>query len=328
VSIAVGIVAFLSGQHLAPAKCTGYSQGSALSKEPQQVCQSCTSQEELDANLVVSPSQAIQNFTQRVGKRCVDRSDRSCPPGHFGEACAHDISTVYFEHEVYQGFTPLLDAKAGGWSPGQEFYEQRVREISPTLIIEVGVWRGLSLGYLASAMKQLTGGGTIFAVDTWLGAPEFWNRRFTNGKFDPTRDMRLKNGYPQVYFDFLSNVVNNGIQDVVIPLPVPSLIAAQLFREMNVSADIIHIDAAHEYESVTQDIELWFPLLDDCGMLLGDDWSPSWMGVIEAVCEFACKHNVNVHTMSNKWWILKEEVLNSRVDEVPDKECIRTCVSK
>lgn len=35
------------------------------------------------------------------------------------------------------------------------------------------------------------------------------------GKNDPSRDLMWKNGYPQVYYVFLSNMVKQGLQDMV-----------------------------------------------------------------------------------------------------------------
>ena len=66
----------------------------------------------------------------------------------------------------------------------------------------------------------------MFCVDTWLGAPEFWNLRFSGGEHDPARDMALKNGYPTVYWTFLSNMVQANVSDYIVPVPMPSRMAA------------------------------------------------------------------------------------------------------
>jgi hypothetical protein len=51
-------------------------------------------------------------------------------------------------------------------------------------------------------------------------------------------------------------------------------------------ADLIYIDASHEYGPVKDDIAAFWPLLNDNGIMLGDDYSPSWKGVVQAVNEF------------------------------------------
>jgi predicted O-methyltransferase YrrM len=251
---------------------------------------------------------------------------RKCHLGHFGPKCAINITAFYYEHDVYEGFEPLSEAQMSGWSPTKEFYADIVSQVKPRLIVEVGVWRGLSLIYLASSLKELTGGGAVIAVDTWLGAPEFWNRKFSSGAKDATRDLRWKHGYPQVYYEFLSNVVKNDLQDTVIPLPVPSRTAAQLLEEKKISADIIHIDAAHEYDSVVEDINIWFPILAEGGVLLGDDFSDSWPGVVQAACEFADKLSVDLHNHGKKWWIYKTASDNQR--RSPSRARIKNCTSR
>jgi len=248
-----------------------------------------------------------------------------CPLGHFGGECQHSLKSFYFEHDVYGQFQPLKDASLSGWSPGKSFYERLVHEVHPKLIVEVGVWRGLSLVHLAESLKEIMSGGAVIAVDTWLGAPEFWNRRHTNGAFDTERDLKWKHGYPQVYYDFLSNIAMHRLKDVVVPLPVPSVIAAQLLREKDILADILHIDAAHEYESVREDIATWFPLLTNHGILLGDDFNEHWPGVVKAACEFAHESKVKVYCSGKKWWIKKAEVVRN-AETYP--ETIESCISK
>jgi hypothetical protein len=65
----------------------------------------------------------------------------------------------------------------------------------------VGTWKGLSASYLAGYLK-LRRSGVLLCVDTWLGALEFWNRRFSGASksFDATRNLHLKHGWPTVYF--------------------------------------------------------------------------------------------------------------------------------
>jgi predicted O-methyltransferase YrrM len=75
-------------------------------------------------------------------------------------------------------------------------------------------------------------------------------------------------------------------------------------------ADVIHIDAAHEYDDVKEDIRLWWPLVRPCGVLLGDDYTHYWPGVVQAVDEFANEKQVAVNvagkdTGYDKWWVRK-----------------------
>jgi hypothetical protein len=141
----------------------------------------------------------------------------------------------------------------------------------------------------------------IIAVDTWLGAPEFW----TWGIDDPTRglSLRRRNGYPTVYETFVKNMKKLGHDDVVAPLPLSSDCAASVLKYYDIRADAIYVDAAHEYASVKNDIDTYYELLKDGGMLFGDDYdAQNWPGVVRAVDE---KFEGRASTNLGVWSILK-----------------------
>lgn len=154
---------------------------------------------------------------------------------------------------------------------------------SPMTVIEVGSWKGLSTSHMAASCKEHKKEANIIAVDTWLGAPEFW----TWGLHDPTRGGSLlrKHGYPHVYETFIKNMKALGHEDMVCPLPLTSASAYHVLKYYELYADIIYIDAAHEYESVKQDITTYWELLKPGGMMFGDDYVNAWPGVIQAVDE-------------------------------------------
>lgn len=153
-------------------------------------------------------------------------------------------------------------------------------------IIEVGSWKGKSCITIANTLKQL--GFTniiIIAVDTWLGAPEFW----TWGLNDPTRGLSLNivNGLPTVFYTFTKNIKYYNHDDIVAPFPISSAQAVEVLKHHNIKADIIYIDASHEYEPVKQDITSYWQLLNSGGTIIGDDYQGGWPGVIKAVDELS-----------------------------------------
>ena len=95
------------------------------------------------------------------------------------------VISLFQEHDPYTNLSlrpKLLD----GWSATPNYtYAKMVAKAKATVVVEVGVWRGLSAAHIALAMKARGHGGVLFAVDTWLGSIEFWNRRFTAGRPDP-----------------------------------------------------------------------------------------------------------------------------------------------
>ena len=165
-----------------------------------------------------------------------------------------------------------------------------------TTILEVGSWKGLSTSTMATICKKHSIKANIIAIDTWLGAPEFWGW----GLQDPTRgiSLRCKDGYPQVFYTFTKNMKSLGHDDTVIPFPISSLCAVDVLKYYNLQADIIYIDAAHEYESVKQDINKYLEILKPNGIIFGDDYNSNWPGVMQAVDEIF--HN-NKEVLGGVW---------------------------
>jgi Methyltransferase domain len=156
---------------------------------------------------------------------------------------------------------------------------------APLTIFEVGSWKGKSCITIANTVKKM--GFTnvrIIAIDTWLGAPEFW----TWGLNDSTRggSLKLSNGYPNVFYTFTKNIKYFGHADIVSPFPISSIQAADILTHYNIKADLIYVDASHEYVPVKADIAAFWPLLNDGGCMIGDDYSQNWPGVVQAVNEF------------------------------------------
>ena len=237
----------------------------------------------------------------------------SCPPGSFGDSCGYNITTLFNDHDPYASPGDLPNqSRLDGWSPPCDFYASLVRKYAVGFIVEVGVWKGKSAACLAGALRTAQRGALI-AVDTWLGALEFWTR-MRDRKKDPSRDLYFHHGYPQVYPHFLANVVREKLQKYVIPFPVPSRLTHDFIAELKgARPDLMHIDAAHEYDDATEDIRMWWALLRPGGVLLGDDFQPVWQGVVRAACEHAQKYGLQIFRPSQrgyvqkKWWVLKPE---------------------
>lgn len=172
------------------------------------------------------------------------------------------------------------------------------------IVLEVGSWKGLSTVTMANICKTLDIYPSIIAIDTWLGAPEFW----TWGIDDPTRGISLKkiHGYPTVYETFIKNVKSLGHDDLIIPLPISSIQAVEVLAYHRILADVIYIDAAHEYEAVYQDMCKYWDLLKSGGTMIGDDYIiHNWPGVVRAVDTFCSEKNLEKSLHGVVWSIRK-----------------------
>ena len=212
-----------------------------------------------------------------------------CAPGSGGPNCSISRASVpllALEGDDARGLQ-LRKPRLSGWSEraAASLLPALMRATNASVAVEVGVWRGLSASYIAGELRNRGLGGVLFAVDTFLGSLEFWTLRFSGGKRDPKRDLELSHGFPSMYYTFVSNMAHLNLSEYVVPLPLPSRTAAQLLNEQRVHADLIHIDASHEYRDVAEDLRQWLPLLSPCGVLVGDDYSDRWPGVVRAVNE-------------------------------------------
>lgn len=165
-------------------------------------------------------------------------------------------------------------------------FETFIKVVQPKIIIEVGSWKGSSAICMAKIIQKYNLDTTIICVDTWLGSPEHWLDKENKLLEWGFHNLNLKYGYPSLYYTFLNNVVLEKCEDVIVPFPGTSENAYQVFRNLNIIADLIYVDAAHEYEPALRDIRSYWQLLSDQGILCGDDYI-TFPGVTQAVNEFA-----------------------------------------
>ena len=192
------------------------------------------------------------------------------------------------------GFQPWpLDLQ--GWGGNHPIFSDLINKIKPNLIIEVGTWKGQSAINMARNLKKTNPQGKIYCVDTWLGAVEFWDT-LNNAE----RSLNQKFGYPQIYYQFLSNCIHENVLDVIIPFPTTSSIASKYFKAKQIKADMVYVDASHDEVDVLQDIQNYLPLVNHGGVLFGDDYC-TFTGVREAVNKSGNKFEV----IDERYWVIK-----------------------
>ncbi len=197
-----------------------------------------------------------------------------------------------------------------GWSvEGQQtdfrtindpIFSSLIELIKPKMIIEVGSWKGASAIHMAKLIQAHQLDTQILCIDTWLGSPEHWLSKGVkvtpqNQKFAATwgfDNLKLKQGYPSIYYTFLTNVILENCQQMITPFPSTSENAVKVLKKLQITADLIYIDAAHEYEPALRDMKLYWDLLSPSGVLLCDDYI-SHQFVTQAAIEFARAHANN-----------------------------------
>lgn len=212
---------------------------------------------------------------------------------------AADVMRAIHTRPIYEEIREVMGEDLQGWNSRAPILAELVAKHRPATIIDVGVWKGASTLYLAEALRDNGIDGCVIAVDTFLGSPEHWE--------PDEQDLpdRL-HGRPQLYEQFLSNVVRSGLQRYIVPLPQTSVNAAAILYQREIYADLVHIDAAHDYRSVAHDAITYWMLLNSGGWLVGDDYHSACPGVVQAADDFAA--NVRCELIvdeSYKWMVRK-----------------------
>lgn len=185
--------------------------------------------------------------------------------------------------DPYDGFAGNKEAvDLQGWGSDAPLLHQAVEKVKPSLVIEVGTWKGKSAVTIAGWLKALNVPSVIICVDTWLGSTE---HIVDPAKSHFAADLKLKNGYPQLYYTFLNNIVCSGHQDMIIPFPNTSENAAVVFAQLGIKADLIYVDASHEHDAALRDFRAYWPLVSEREALICDDFL-AWPGVTSALGQF------------------------------------------
>ncbi len=196
-----------------------------------------------------------------------------------------------------------------GWNSNTPIFEEVIRKLRPTTIVEVGAWKGASTAHMAGLCKGLGLETVIYSVDCWVG-PLGVRLAKTPKSHIPTHWTA-----PTFYQQFLYNIHKTGHSDCVVPFQAMSVPAAKVLGDWGVRPELIYEDAAHDFQSTWDELNVYWPLLAPGGIMLGDDYRSQKhvygeMDVGAAVRKFAEVNNLKYHvtndTRDAQWWIEKK----------------------
>ena len=191
------------------------------------------------------------------------------------------LKKVWRGQDPFQNYpSRLYRQDQQGWGSTHRYLTDAIETLRPSIVVEIGVWKGGSVISFASRMRDMNLDGVVIAVDTWLGSWDHW----TSDEW--FAHLNFSNGFPALYHTFAANIVGEGLQDYVLPLPLDSINAANVLRHHQVRPlDVVHIDGGHDYHAVTSDLREWWPMIRPEGVLIGDDY-PHWPEVKKAFDDF------------------------------------------
>jgi hypothetical protein len=143
---------------------------------------------------------------------------------------------------------------------GEDFYSTKTREeVIPQILVnnnlngkgvEIGVFKGQFSKHLLDNW-----GGTLYMVDPWR-------------ELDDYIDSSNHKNHPSAYLEAMQSI--KGYENRAFMIRALSNQVLDLFEDE--SLDFIYIDGNHTYNSVKEDMELWFPKLKKGGLFAGHDY--------------------------------------------------------
>ncbi len=220
---------------------------------------------------------------------------------------SHSLFEQLHEKNPYEGFEGKgLRYDPQGWNSERQIFHELIDQVLPNLVIEVGTWKGASAIYMGRHLQKKCPSAKILAVDTWLGALEFWERDQNPGLY---KALRHRQGFPSIYDQFLFNVIHAGLQEIIIPFPQTSLIVSRWLSRRGVRAKLIYIDGSHDAEDVALDLKNYYTILADGGMIFGDDYNSADEGVPRAVKQFTAEKRLALTLKENgQFWVIQKPV--------------------
>jgi predicted O-methyltransferase YrrM len=199
--------------------------------------------------------------------------------------------------DAFEDFSAVPGTRLWGWNGDRSIFPGLVSHLRPKLIIEVGSWMGLSAANLANSCAALDLDTAVICIDTWLGSKEHWRDPELKGHLE------MEYGRPTFYKRFLSNMIQAGCADKIVPLSMPSQIGASYLKDFKLQADLIYIDGSHDEKDVYDDLLAYWDLLSPGGAIFGDDWP--WDSVANAVKAFCAEVGVPYQVNDINWIIRK-----------------------
>ncbi|MEU8033613.1 class I SAM-dependent methyltransferase [Streptomyces sp. NPDC049099] len=212
-----------------------------------------------------------------------------------------NVQTLLHDTSPYAGFDGKgMSYDPQGWGSDHPVFTQEIERLTPGLIVEVGTWKGASALHMGKLVQRLGVDCEIVCVDSFLGSMEHWITQ--RGK----SELNLEFGHPQLYYQFLFNVLHDGLEDIITPFACTSTQAAKILAHYSIQCDLAYIDAGHEYPDVLTDIEHYWPLVREGGVMIGDDFSNNWPGVMRAAREFSDTNGLPLSIYDYKWVLRKD----------------------
>jgi hypothetical protein len=186
---------------------------------------------------------------------------------------------------------PTLYKEITGWCNYEPLYDKIYEEMPEGgKFLEVGLFMGKSIAYMAELVKLGTKNFTIYGIDHFKGSDEPLHHQMLQGV-----------SLADIYYQ---NIAAAQLHHI-ITLKTDSENGSLLFADE--SLDAVFIDAGHTFDDVYSDINRWLPKVKPYGTLAGHDYYGSHPGVKLAVDRYfdGTPWKVSSAIETECWWIVK-----------------------
>ena len=191
--------------------------------------------------------------------------------------------------------------KARSFVPGWTFEEKSrymfdiILQSKPSVVVEVGVWRGLSVASFCAA--SLIHKCKVFAIDPWSKCA-----MSENGY-----SVHLTEGQDQldlIYHQFIRDFKVLGLDENLTTIRKTSFDASFDFADESI--DIFHLDGAHTEWDSTRDLIAWTPKIKVGGLFIMDDANWETMKFVQELALKKYEHSTYLEGGKTRVFVRKQ----------------------
>ena len=182
----------------------------------------------------------------------------------------------------------MIYEKIDGWFNYELFYNEMLDRFDNATFVEIGVWKGASIAFLAERIKDLKKNIKLYAIDGFDGY----------GEDSYFSDPDCKNN--RLYETYLNNI--KPLKKYITTIVGYSHDVYDQFSDESI--DFLFLDGDHRYDGVMNDLILWYPKVKRGGVIGGHDYGQTHgeCRVKDAVDDYFYDTPVTVYDKSYALW--------------------------